>query len=221
MPQPLINALNIPFGLPMCGKGLLGILMAEIWQFQNWIARDQIKIRKTQSNRFAVLADEHETTGTLIPDVHMMDLFRRTFRVSRRMNSDGMPRNPRQAREMMTHVANLGVRQVSLIHLQMTPEKSMERFMKKFSAPDRAGRKDATPEIHATRLTLHLEEEQRTLNVLRRQGVRVYEIDALKPMVEKMLFVQHFLHLPEIDDKDLRRIALIDIQDKEKELQVA
>lgn len=223
MPQnpatPLL--LNLTFGLAMCGKGLLGRLMAETWQFQNWIARDQIKFRKERDERFAQLADRHEIAGSLIPDGEMMSLYRKTFKVTPRMNQDGIPRNPSQAREVMSHITSLGIRKVTLIHLQMTPEESMRRFMKKYNAEDRIGRKDATLEIHARRLELHAAEEEKTLRILRRHGVHIFQIDAQRPIPEKMLLVQNYLRLPEISDRQLEKIAMIEVQDKEKELQAA
>lgn len=221
MAQQLVNVLNLLFGLPMSGKGLIGLQMEKIWQFQNWVARDQIKLRKSQSTRFSVLAEEHEIGGTLIPDAPMMTLFKNTFMVSNRMNLDGVPRNCRQAREVMNHVIPRGIRHTSLIHLKMTPEESMRRFMKKLNAPDRKGRLDATPEIHQQRLNLHVDEEHRTLTVLRRQGVRIYEIDASRPITEKMLLIQHHLRLPDINEESLRNLAMIEIKDREKQLQTA
>lgn len=211
--------LNIPFGFAMCGKGLLTRLMGETWQFKNWVARDEISARKKESKKFAALAEFHEEDGSLIPDLEMMDLFSRTFKVYPRTNSDGMPRNPRQAREMMTYVAQKGVRLITLIHLRMTQEESMRRFMEKYNAPDRAGRKDACPDIHHRRLVLHQSEEKRTLEILRRNGVHVFEIDAMRPIQEKMLLVQRYLHLPEITDDQLRNIAMIEVEENDKKFQ--
>ena len=172
------------FGAPGSGKGTQGRILGAIPEFFHFACGDAFRNLRIDDPLGRVFVD-YSSRGQLVPDQHVIDLWRRNIQASTvdgqfnperdTLVLDGIPRNVKQA-EMLSTV--LDVR--ALIHLTCADQNKMiERLQRRALRENRLD--DANLEVIKERLVTY---ESETKPVLDFYGVRlVRDIDSTQPPV--------------------------------------
>ena len=172
------------FGAPGSGKGTQGRILGAIPEFFHFACGDAFRNLRIDDPLGRVFVD-YSSRGQLVPDQHVIDLWRRNIQASTvdgqfnperdTLVLDGIPRNVKQA-EMLSTV--LDVR--ALIHLTCADKNKMiERLQRRALRENRLD--DANLEVIKERLVTY---ESETKPVLDFYGVRlVRDIDSTQPPV--------------------------------------
>ena len=172
------------FGAPGSGKGTQGRILGAIPEFFHFACGDAFRNLRIDDPLGRVFVD-YSSRGQLVPDQHVIDLWRRNIQASTvdgqfnperdTLVLDGIPRNVKQA-EMLSTV--LDVR--ALIHLTCADQNKMiERLQRRALRENRLD--DANLEVIKERLVTY---ESETKPVLDFYGARlVRNIDSTQPPV--------------------------------------
>ena len=172
------------FGAPGSGKGTQGRILGAIPEFFHFACGDAFRNLRIDDPLGRVFVD-YSSRGQLVPDQHVIDLWRRNIQASTvdgqfnperdTLVLDGIPRNVTQA-EMLSTV--LDVR--ALIHLTCADQNKMiERLQRRALRENRLD--DANLEVIKERLATY---ESETKPVLDFYGVRlVRDVDSTQPPV--------------------------------------
>jgi adenylate kinase len=172
------------FGAPGSGKGTQGRILGAIPEFFHFACGDAFRNLRIDDPLGRVFVD-YSSRGQLVPDQHVIDLWRRNIQASTvdgqfnperdTLVLDGIPRNVKQA-EMLSTV--LDVR--ALIHLTCADKNKMiERLQRRALRENRLD--DANLEVIKERLVTY---ESETKPVLDFYGTRlVRDIDSTQPPV--------------------------------------
>jgi len=172
------------FGAPGSGKGTQGRILGAIPEFFHFACGDAFRNLRIDDPLGRVFVD-YSSRGQLVPDQHVIDLWRRNIQASTvdgqfnperdTLVLDGIPRNVKQA-EMLSIV--LDVR--ALIHLTCADQNKMiERLQRRALRENRLD--DANLEVIKERLATY---ESETKPVLDFYGARlVRDIDSTQPPV--------------------------------------
>ena len=172
------------FGAPGSGKGTQGRILGAIPEFFHFACGDAFRNLRIDDPLGRVFVD-YSSRGQLVPDQHVIDLWRRNIQASTvdgqfnperdTLVLDGIPRNVKQA-EMLSTV--LDVR--ALVHLTCADQNKMiERLQRRALRENRLD--DANLEVIKERLVTYESETKPVLDYYGPQLVR--NIDSTQPPV--------------------------------------
>lgn len=149
-------------GAPGSGKGTQGEILEKRTGFKRYVMSSLIKEEMQKKD---VLKDYDITSGKLLGDVEIFQIFRNYFKGEDKVIIDGVPRTLDQAYWLYGYLKQHGY-EIKVLYIKVDESKLLERVVER-------GRKDDDPQIFKERLEIFRKVKQVILQVYESEVTRV------------------------------------------------